>query len=309
MDFKIILLLPFIFQTTFIFGQSLLSTDTSVKVFPHWKKGESHSVKIKSFIVDSRNEKIKNYKSFFDASFYIAEKDTSGYTIEWTYNKCTLASDEPSVENIIIGNLTDKKIIFKLSLTGRFKELINTDEIKSAVDKTIDNLIVSSADNNALNSLYKMAKKLISTRQGLEIALLKQIKFYNFSFGFNYRLNFIQTNNLKLPNPLGGQPFDAVEKVILTKLDNPNSVCIIETNKNVDAHDLKNEVVEYLKKITTKDSSEIESELKNEKLAFSEKTMQQIDFSKGLIQKSNFTRKINFGFQNRTASLEIETVN
>jgi hypothetical protein len=44
-----------------------------------------------------------------------------------------------------------------------------------------------------------------------------------------------------------------------------------------------------------------------EKLEFTESSMQQLDFSKGIVQKSNFTRKMNFGFQNRTTVLEIET--
>ena len=148
-----------------------------------------------------------------------------------------------------------------------------------------------------------------STLIGLwsEIALLKQIKFYNISFGFNYKTSHPQTNKLKFPNPLGGQPFDAIEKVSLTRLDNSNSICVIETSKNVDGQILKNEVIEYLKKVSKKDSKSIEDELRNENLQFNENSMQQIDFSKGIVQKSNFTRKMNFGFQSRTTSLDIET--
>ncbi len=69
----------------------------------------------------------------------------------------------------------------------------------------------------------------------------------------------------------------------------------------------KNEVIEYLKKVSKKDSKEIEDELRSEKLEFTESSMQQIEFSKGIVQKSNFTRKMNFGFQNRTTAIEIET--
>jgi len=36
--------------------------------------------------------------------------------------------------------------------------------------------------------------------------------------------------------------------------------------------------------------------------------MHQIDFSKGLFQKAIFTRKMNFGFQNRTTSTEMQAV-
>ena len=304
---KTILLLTALFQLTFAFAQSQLSTDTSVKVFPHWKKGETHSLLIKSSTDDFSNGKTSNYLTTFNAKFSVSEKDTSGYIIEWTYTKATLAPNEVTLENNILANLLDTKLLIKLSLTGRFKELINVDEVKSATDKVIDKLISSSEDNPAMNVQFKAAKQIVQTKQGLEIALLKQIKFYNLSFGFNYKTNFLQTNKLKFPNPLGGQPFDAIEKVQLTKLDNQNNICVIETSKNVDGTVLKNVVIGYLKMVSKKDAAAIESELRNEKLEFTENSVQLLDFSKGIIQKSNVTRKMNFGFQNRTTVLEIET--
>ena len=307
MKLKTILLLTALFQLTFTFGQSQLSTDTSVKVFPHWKKGETHSVSIKSSTDDFSNGKTNNYITTFNTKFSVTEKDTSGYIMEWTYTKATLAPNEVTLENNILANLLDTKLLIKLSLTGRFKELLNVDEVKSATDKVIDKLILGSENNPTMNVQFKAAKQMVSTKQGLEIALLKQIKFYNLSFGFNYKTNFLQTNKLKFPNPIGGQPFDAIEIVKLTKLDNKINSCIIETNKNVDGVTLKNEITEYLKKASKKDAVTIESELRNEKLEFTESSMQQLDFSKGIIQKSNFTRKMNFGFQKRTTILEIET--
>jgi hypothetical protein len=307
MNRKTILLLTALFRLTCVFSQSQLSTDTSVKVFPHWKKGETHSVLIKSSTDDVSNGKTNKYVTTFNAKFSIVEKDTSGYIVEWTYTKATLAPNEVTLENNILANLLDTKLLIKLSLAGRFKELINVDDVKLAANKVIDKLIAESEKNPTMNVQFKAAKQLVSTKQGLEIALFKQIKIYNLSFGFNYKINYPHTNNLKLPNPLGGAPFDAIEKVQLTKLDNPANLCVIETSKNVDGIILKNEVIEYLKKISQKDSKSIEDELRNENLEFTESSMQQIDFSKGIVQKSNFTRKMNFGFQSRTTVLEIET--
>lgn len=304
---KTILLLTALFQLTFAFAQSQLSTDTSGKVFPHWKKGEIHAVAIKSTTDDIAGSKDSKYITTFNAKFAVAEKDTSGYTTEWTYTKATLAPDEVTLENNILANLLNTKLLIKLSLTGRFVELINWEEVKVAADKVVDKLIAGTENNPIMNMQFKAAKQLIATKQGLEVALLKQIKFYNLSFGYNYKTNHPQTNKLKFPNPLGGQPFDAIEKVSLTTLDNAKSICVIETAKNIDGPTVKNEVIEYLKKVLKKDAATIEAELKNEKLAINESSMQQIDFSKGIVQKSNFTRKMNLGFQNRTTSLEIES--
>ena len=289
--------------TAITFGQ----TENSVDITPHWKNSETHSVKIKSTTSDNNNGKSQNYLSTFDAKFIVKEASDSGYKVEWTYTNSKLAENEPVLENQIVAKLTNTKLLIKLSDVGKFVELINVDEVKVIANKVVDELIANSSNNPTMNAQYKAAKQLITSKQGLEIAILKQIKFYNFSFGYNYKLNFVQTNNIKFPNPLGGQPFDAVEKVQLTKLDNKNSVCTIETNKVIDGKVLKTSVIDYVKKATNSNSQAID-EMNKASLEIAENTMQQIDFSKGIIQKSFFKRTMNLGFQNRTTLLEIETV-
>lgn len=297
-----------LFVMTFVltitsYGQN----ENSVDVTPHWKNNETHSVKIKSTTTDNNNGKAQNYLSTFDAKFVVKEASDSGYKVEWTYTNTKLADNEPVLENQIVAKLTNTKLLIKLSDVGQFVELINADEVKVIANKAVDELIASSGTNPTMNAQYKAAKQLIASKQGLEVAILKQIKFYNFSFGFNYKLNFVQTNNIKFPNPLGGQPFDAIEKVQLTKLDNKNSICTIETNKIIDGKVLKTSVIDYVKRATNSNPQAID-EMNKVSLEMTESTMQQIDFSKGLIQKSFFKRVMNLGFQNRTTLLEIETV-
>jgi len=269
-------------------------------------RNETHSVKIKSTTTDLNNGKIQNFLSGFDAKFVVKEASDNGYKVEWTYSNATLADNDPVLENQIIAKLTNAKLLIKLSDVGRFIALINADEVKTIASNAIDELIAHSTTNPAMNAQYKAAKQLISTKQGLEIAILKQIKFYNFSFGFNYTLNFVQKNNIKFPNPLGGQPFDAVEKVERTKLANKNAVCIIETNKIIDGNALKAATIDYVKKATNSNPQALEG-INKASLEITESTLQQIDFSKGLIQKSSFKRVMNLGFQNRTTIIEIET--
>ena len=302
MNFK----LPVLFLTAFIvtitaYGQ----TENSVAVTPHWKKDETHAVKIKSTTTDNKDGKAQSYVSAFDARFIVKAVSDSGYQVEWTYSNAVLAGNEPVVENQVLAKLTNTKLLIRLSATGRFAELLNADEVKTAANKVVDELIANSAANPTMNAQYKAAKQLIATKQGLEVALLKQIKFYNFSFGFRYKLNFVQTNNIKFPNPLGGQPFDAVEKVQLTKLDTKNSVCTIETSKIIDGNLLKTAVTDYIKKATNSNQQAID-EMNKASLEITENSMQQLDFSKGIIQRSSFQRIMNLGFQNRTSLLEID---
>jgi hypothetical protein len=300
---KIMFFLFYCILTSTIFGQS----QNSIDLIPNWKSDETHSVKIKSSTTDNNNEKTENYLSTFDAKFIVKEASDNGFKVEWTYTGSKLAENDPVLENQIVGKLTNAKLFIRLSDVGQFVELINADEVKLATNKAIDELISLSSANPMMNAQYKSAKQLISTKQGLEIAILKQIKFYNFSFGYNYTLNSIQTNNIKFPNPLGGQPFDALEKVKMTSLDMKNSICTIETTKVIDGKTLKASVIEYVKKATNSNQQAID-QMNKANLEMTESTMQQIDFSKGIVKTSYFKRIMNFGFQNRTTLLEIETI-
>jgi|GEM_PF-1555444 len=290
-------------------AQSHLATDSSVIVIPHWKKGEIHKVSIKSSTSDFLQGKSKESLSTSSAEFTIVEKDTSGYTLAWEYREAALANNEMTIENHLLANTLHLTLLIKLSITGKFQELLNVDEVKPAIDKAVDRLLENNAANNALNMQFKAAKQMITTKQGLEIVLLKQIKFYFFSFGYKYKTNFVQTNNIIFPSPVGGKPFNATEKVELTQLNQLNNTCTIETNKQVNINELKNEIIEYLKKVSKKDTKSIETELAGNDLQFSEKSMQQIDFVTGKVLNSSFTRKMYLGFQNRTTLLEIKTVN
>lgn len=149
---------------------------------------------------------------------------------------------------------------------------------------------------------------MIASKQGSEIALLKQIKLYNFSFGYQYKIDFEQINNVKFPNPLGGETFDAVEKVKLVNVDFKNSICTIETKKNVDGKILTRSVLEFLKRNNKDHIKEIEHEFGNAVLEITENSTQTLNFEKGILLNSSFKRIINLGIQNRTLLTEIEAV-
>lgn len=285
-----------------------LSTDTSVKVLPHWKKDERHSVTVRSTTDKYINGKSDKIISTFNASFSIIEKDTSGYTIEWTYKNATLAPNRAMYDDKIFARLVNEKMLVKITPTGRVKELINNEEIKLAVDRAITQLLSALPVDTTEFLEYKAARQLVSTPKGVEIFMLKHFKFYNLSFGFIYKTSFVQTNIIKFPNPLGGQPIEGLEKVKLTNLDNRNNTCTIETEKSGDGNVLKNDIITFLKNNYKSAEKEVDRVLQNVDLQLSETTTQQLDFSRGLMIKGRLTRIVNLGIQKRLAMLDIETV-
>lgn len=296
-----------IFLTIMICAITSIGQTDSVDVIPYWENKETHVVKFKSSTTDSNDGEVSHFVSTFEARFTVKEATEKDYKVEWIYKNIKLADNDPVLENQLISKLTNVKLLIRLSDIGQFIELINVEEVKGIANKVVDEFIANTTTNPPMNAQFKLAKQLIASKQGLEIAILKQIKFYNFSFGYNYKINFVQTNKMKLPNPLGGQPFDALETVQLTKLDTMNSVCIIETSKIIDGKILKTAVMEYVTKATNSNPQVIE-EMNKAGLEMTESTMQQIDYSVGIIQKSFFKRITNLGFLNRATLLEMETI-
>jgi len=278
-----------------------------VDIVAKWKKDEIYSVKIVSTIDDFAGGAKKEFKSTFSADFKIVEAGDSGYVAEWTFKNAKLAVNDPAVENHVISALGGIKLLIELSDTGQFAGLSNYTEVKPAVVKIVDALLSSTSSDVQLNAEYKAMRQLLDTKQGLEIALLKPIKFYYFSFGYTYELNKVTRNDIQFPNPLGGFGIKGVENVVMTKLDRKNSICVIETNKVIDAQLLKTAIIDWVRKASNNNSSAV-AQIQKLETAMSENTMQEIDFTKGILRKSFFKRVMHLGFQNRTTLLEVETV-
>lgn len=297
-----------ILSITFLsFGQNKALKTSEIEIIPHWKINEVHSVIIKNTTTDIVKEKPLTYLTTFNATFKVLEKTDTEYLVEWNYTNSVLADKDPNFENNILAKLLNIKFEIKLSNYGKFIELINVDEIRIASNKAIDELNTKETNPN-MKVQYNGVKQMIISKQGLEIALLKHIKLYSFSFGYEYKTNYEQVNNVKFPNPLGGEPFDAVEKVKLISVDNKNSICKIETSKIVEGEILTQSVMDFLKKNNKDKIKEIEQEFGNKIFEIAENSMQELNFEKGILLKSSFTRKMNLGILNRTVLMEIEAV-
>jgi len=280
----------------------------SVDVIAYWKKGETHSIKIKTTTTDNEKGIKQNFASTFEANFKVLDVSDSGYLVEWIYTNSNLAKNEPAIENQVINHLINSKMIFKLSETGRFIGLVNVIDLKAVTEVVIDTLIKNAMDEASI-SQFKTMRQFINTRQGLEILLLKHVKFYNLLFGLSYKTDEIETNQSKVSNPFGGEPYDVIEKIQVTKIDKETSTCIIETNKIIEGSALMASVIEQLQKFSKESLKELNDRLIKENLEISDRTMHQVDVSKGIIQKASYKKVMNLGFQNRVVIWDIETIN
>ncbi|HEX6181533.1 MAG TPA: hypothetical protein VFZ47_09835 [Chitinophagaceae bacterium] len=294
----------FLFAANISHSQS--SDGNSVDVIAKWKKGETHTIQVHCTTTDIEQE-TKNFLTVFDATFKVAEETETNYMVEWTYTKVKLAENDPNMENLILAGLINTKFLLKLSEYGAFVELANLNEVKVAAAKVVDKLI-NETSNKVLNQQLNGVRPMLESRQGLETLLLKHVKLNILLYGYNYVLPEVKTHNIKYPNAFGGQPFDAVEKVIVSELNAKDSTFVIESKKTVEGNDLKNAIINFLKKNPNVDQKAIDGMVSGS-LEMSDMSRHQISFSKGTIQNAYYKRVINAGIQNRTLVVEVRQIN
>ena len=303
--------LSFLLLLTLCTTSRAQTNSSGIDVLPHWQKNDTHKVKLKTTTtdIDAGDHTQKTYISTFEATFTVLSANAEGYTIAWTYTNANLDKNEPVLESQTTALLVNVKMILSLSNTGKILELVNADEVKTAADKQLAQYAAGKTPNEDWEIRYKTIKQMLSTTLGIRLAFLKQIEFYNHLFGYNYQLHHVQTRHLKFPNPMGGQPFDAIEKTDLTRLDKSRSVCTIEASKTVEGNTLKQAVIDYMLQVIKLDPKIVDNGVSNAEMALSEKIKQEFDFSKGIPQHFSFERKISLSFLNRTSVLDITTIN
>lgn len=291
-----------------LYTKAQVQDDGSVNIVTYWQKNDRFSLKINTSSTDSSNEQKTVAQSSFKATLFVTEATDKQTTFEWVYTEAKIDPKERVVETILFGKLLNKKLKIQLSDVGQFMGCINYDEFKNEANKAIDICLKEYENDATISTQFRSYKQIITTKPGFEAALLKHIKVYLFAYGYNFKQNNVVTNQMKVPNSMGGAPFDAVEKVKLTKIDTSKSLCVVETNKIVDGISLKNTVINFLKKNNPGHEAEIENELRSQKLEMSERTSHTINYDKGIPFTAFFERISKMAFENRIYSLSIETI-
>jgi hypothetical protein len=291
----------FTFFTFFILV--LFYAQNKVDVAANWDKGEVFNVNFISEITDVKNKQLQTTSSSFVSKFSVDEISDAQIKITWVYTRALLDSKESNLENIIVSKIINQPLKITLSEFGKFENLDNLTEIRTSVSKIIDNELAKIAVKSE-KILLNVAKNLIATDQGLEILITKNIKAYLFSFGYRYIENKENTHNLEIPNPFGGANFPATETVKMSALDENLKTCIVKTSKISDGDALKNAIINVMIQTNQKNAGEIENQLKDLQLEFSESSEHLIDYDKGIVNSGFYKRIMNFGVQDRIQLLK-----
>lgn len=282
----------------------LFYAQNSVDITANWDKGDVFKVNFVSEITDVKNKQTQTTFSSFVSKFSVDEITDSQIKTTWVYTEALLDNKESNLENIIVSKIINQPLKITLSEFGKFVSLDNVAEIRTSVAKIIDNELAKTALKSE-KALLNVAKNLIEKDQGLEVLITKNIKAYLFSFGYNYIENKENTHDLEIPNPFGGANFPATETVKMSDLDENLKTCIVKTSKISEGNALKNTIINVMKQATNqKNAGEIENQLKDLQLEFSESSEHLINYDKGIVNSGFYKRIMNFGVQDRIQLLK-----
>ena len=282
----------------------LFYAQNSVDITANWDKGDVFKVNFVSEITDVKNKQTQTTFSSFVSRFSVDEITDSQIKTTWVYTEALLDNKESNLENIIVSKIINQPLKITLSEFGKFVSLDNVAEIRTSVARIIDNELAKTALKSE-KALLNVAKNLIEKDQGLEILITKNIKAYLFSFGYNYIENKENTHDLEIPNPFGGANFPATETVKMSDLDENLKTCIVKTSKISEGNALKNAIINVMKQATNqKNAGEIENQLKDLQLEFSESSEHLINYDKGIVNSGFYKRIMNFGVQDRIQLLK-----
>lgn len=303
-----LLTISLIVLSLFSLAQNKNQIQDSVDILPVWKLDEIKNIVIKTTTTDFIDNKKSEKKSQFDAHFKIIKVDEKGYDVEWMYTKATIpANGDYLVENNILSKLLNQKILIRVSDIGKFVELINKEELEKKLLPIVEEFIAKEKDPQ-MKAQYQVMKAMLTAKDGVKIAILKQISFYYFSFGYHAKLNKKHYNDVKMPNPFGGDLFSAKEVVEMTQLSANHSSLTMETQKQASGEHVKKAFIDFIHKTKPDKAKQITDSLKKYFFEISEKSKHIIDLKNNTVTKGTFERIINIGIHNRKTVWEIETV-
>lgn len=246
---KSFLLVFFITFSVYCYGQNII-TDSSATVVGYWQKGD-----VANFTLTQIKEKYENKKLMMSGSstsqieikVLYANKDS--YILNWKYGDIKVQGEEGQDEAVKeFASLTEGiNFTYKVSELGEFQELVNWAEVQASVIKILDKLIEKSG-NPSLQPVLRQARKVFSSKESIEMLIMKDIQLFHSVYGGEYLLKQKMVGETELPNILGGNPFPATVEVELYELDQKNNICKISVLQTIDKQKAADEINAWLKK-------------------------------------------------------------
>lgn len=183
----------------------------------------------------------------YEVTLKVLDSTENSYTLQWVSNVVGTQADDVLRQKLleVSGNV---RIVYKTDEMGAFMEVVNWEELRDRIDKAIDVLAGMNGDTKG-NPIAEAVKKLYSTKEAIESVVIKDILQFHLFFGVKYLLNNPVEMELKVPNIIGSEPFDARLIVELKDIYPEDALFVLTALQQVDEAQLENSVFDYMSMI------------------------------------------------------------
>lgn len=227
-------------------------TDSSAQAITYWDKGESHiyTVKKETFRVVGPDTSL-NEVSVYEVEITVLDQTDSSYLIRWSYRN-GFTNTRDTILHKLLGVSAQPDVIYRTDETGIFKEVVNYEELRDEVKKAAEVLKSTPDLIPGMDSVVDDLIARYSTKEAIESFSMKDIQQYHLFYGVSYSMGEELEVELKLPNVLGGQPYDAVMLINLEEIDDEHAFYVLSALQQVDPQQLENSVLKYLNSVAEK---------------------------------------------------------
>ncbi len=242
---KIFLTVLFLVTATTIVAQINIA-DSTVQVITYWDKGETQAYTVTMEKTKVRGtDTISSERTTYDVEITVLDETDDSYTIQWLYQNIKTDNPNPTVQKLM--SITkDMKVIFKTDELGAFAEVVNWKEIKEYIQAATTMLKNDLKNTDEINQALKQLEVTFSTKEAIESASIKDIQQFHSFHGGKYKLGEVLEGEMKVPNVLGPDPFDADMTASLDEINEEDDTFILWATQKVNAEQLTNATFSYL---------------------------------------------------------------
>lgn len=241
------------------------SGDSTVQVAGHWNvhDRQTYQVTEETNVIKDGTDTISKVKFVYKLDIEILDASPNSYTIQWLSHdyKVIDASDREMVPFYKLGE--NSRIVILTSETGKFKEILNADEMLQHNKKGFE-LLRSGYDTiPAMNEWIDTFERQYNTKETIETSAAKLInQFYTFH-GAKYKLGEEQNSQVKLPNPYSGTPFNATLTISLDETDPVNDYSILRLWQTANSAQLSEFAQNFIKEMANEMNVDLKESLQN----------------------------------------------
>jgi hypothetical protein len=226
-------------------------TDSTVQVIGYWNlnEKESYSITEEKYKVQN-SDTINRISTTYKVDVTIIDSTANSYTIEWRYYDYNTSLDNAILQRIAkLGE--SMSVVIRTDEYGVFKEVSNYKDIVSHVNKIAEQLRNEFAKEPQIDKIIEQIRSVFSSKELVEAMAVKEIiQFYSFHGGI-YEFGEEYTAQMKIPNAIGGVPFDAEVTVMLDEIDGEEDDYVMRSWISVDSKQLTDATYEYMEKLAS----------------------------------------------------------